>query len=355
MHIERLVLHNFRNYQHVDLSFSPKLNIFWGNNGQGKTNLLEAIHVLSTGRSFRTARLQDLIRDGATFFSIEASFYKDEMGQTIQVYYNKTTKKIVYNQASHSHFSNLLGILPSVLLSPDDLSIISGAPAERRRFLDLHIAQMDPLYLYYLNRYHKAVKQRNELLRTRKEETLTAWEHVMATAACYLIAQRKQASQYLQGPTSQWMELFSKAEPLHLHYESTLSPHDQEQNCLTQWHKARLKEMQYGTTLIGPHRDDLSIIHCEKEAKYFSSEGQKRSCIIALRFAQWEHMNSFMENSPLLSIDDYGIQLDPYRHQQLSHHMDRFGQVFLSSPQAIQPLSTSCHSFHVNCGTVTVS
>ena len=211
MHITYLKLLNFRNYKQVELSFSPRINVFWGNNGQGKTNLLEAIHMLSTGRSFRTHRLQDMVREGETHFYIEARFSKDEIIQSLKIYYDNVSKKVIYNETTYPQFSSLLGILPSVLLSPDDLSLINGSPAERRRFLDLHIAQIDPLYLFYLGRYYKAMKQRNELLRSQTADTLNIWEQAMAPAAGYLIAKRKQAAETLQESSSQWMKLFRKA------------------------------------------------------------------------------------------------------------------------------------------------
>lgn len=353
MRIDRLKLQNFRNYQKLELSFSPQVNVFWGNNGQGKTNLLEAIHVLSTGRSFRTHRLQDMVREGETFFYIEGHFSKDDISHSLKIYYDNTTRKIIYNETAYSHFSSVLGILPSVILSPDDLSLINGSPGERRRFLDLHIAQIDPLYLFYLSRYYKAMKQRNELLRSQSLETLSAWEQVMAPAASYLIIKRKQTAALLEGSASQWMTLFSQnREDLKLAYSVLQDAKDEDLSTklCSHWQKMRSKEMQYGATLTGPHRDDLSILLCGRQAKYFFSEGQKRSCTTSLRFAQWEHMTNLLGTPPILSIDDFGIQLDSERHKQLREQITRFGQVFLTCPQLINPLVTDIpfQAFHID-------
>ncbi len=352
MHLTYLKLQNFRNYEHVELAFSPKVNVFWGRNGQGKTNLLEAIRFLSTGRSFRTQRLQDLIREGQTHFYIEAHFVKNEITQSLKIYYDGNSKKIIYNDTSYPYLSALLGILPSALLSPDDIALIAGSPAERRRFLDLHIAQIDPLYLFYLSRYYKAMKQRNELLRSRNVETLAQWEQVMIPAAGYLIAKRKSAAQQLQEASAQWMELFSRDEKLGLVYGSFLQSASEEDLChklASHWQAARNKEMHYGTTLAGPHRDDLSIHLSGREAKHFSSEGQKRSCIAALRFAEWQHMQQRLEASPLLAIDDFGIQLDSERHAQLRDHLTHFGQVFVTSPHSI---NSAFREFSIENGTI---
>jgi DNA replication and repair protein RecF len=357
MRITHLKLKNFRNYKHAELSFSPQINVFWGNNGQGKTNLLEAIHVLSTGRSFRTHRLQDMVLQGETYFYIEAHFTKDGISQSLKIYYDHTARKVIYNETVYPHFSSLLGILPSVLLSPDDLVLINGSPAERRRFLDLHIAQIDPLYLFYLSRYYKAMKQRNELLRCQSHETLNAWEQVMVPAASYLMAKRKQATELLQESCLRWMRLFSQGEDLNLSYHFFLQGSKEEEfqsKLSAHWQNTRHKEMQYGTTTTGPHRDDVSILHCGKEARHFSSEGQKRSCIASLRFAQWEHMKKWIEAPPLLAIDDFGIQLDAERHNQLKEQIAHFGQVFLTSPHPIPPLTgnTAFHTFHVQQGQI---
>jgi DNA replication and repair protein RecF len=346
VHIIDLKLRNFRNYKNVELVFSPGVNVFWGDNGQGKTNLLEAIHVLSTGRSFRTHRLQDMVREGEDHFYIEARFFKEDIVQSLKIHYDDAAKKVIYNETAYPHFSSLLGILPSVLLSPDDLSLINGSPAERRRFLDLHIAQIDPLYLFYLARYYKAMKQRNVLLRSGPAETLGLWEKAMAPAASYLIAKRKQAIDTLQHTSSEWMGLFAQGEELHLSYHTSL----QDDKLEAHWTAARPKDIHYGTTMAGPHRDDLHILLSGKQAKPFSSEGQKRSCIASLRFAQWKHMRSRIESPPLLAIDDFGIQLDTKRREQLQEHIAHFGQVFLTAPQLLNPANSK--TFQVRRGEI---
>lgn len=338
MFLKRLFLRNFRNYQQVEAVFSPSINWIQGENGQGKTNLLEAIHFVSTGRSFRTHSLTDLISFGQKFFYIEAEFYKENLTQTLKIYYDENTRKVQYNQTIYTSLNSLLGILPSVLLSPDDLSLVSGNPAERRRFLDLHIAQIDPLYVHHLGRYFKAMKQRNHLLRSKNESTIQAWEQMMAQSASYLIQKRSQAALALKAPSSQWMEILSrKQDSIDIHYQSSLSlPQDFHHAALhfqQIWHQMRPKEMHIGTTLVGPHRDDLNIYLTEKPAKVFSSEGQKRSCISSLRFAEWEQMSEMLGLSPILGIDDFGIQLDNERRIQLKNHLSKFSQVFLTTPK----------------------
>jgi len=304
--------------------------------------LLEAVHLVSTGRSFRTRSLSDLISFGHHFFYLEAEFSKENITQTLKVYYDENTRKVQYNETVYPSLNCLLGILPSVLLSPDDLSIVSGNPAERRRFLDLHIAQVDPLYVHHLGRYFKAMKQRNHLLRAKSESAIQAWEQMMAQSADYLIKKRRQASLALKIPCTQWMETLSgHRDSIDISYHSSLSlPQAVNQDATLHfqqlWQKMRGKEMHVGSTLIGPHRDDLTIHLTDKPAKVFSSEGQKRSCISSLRFAEWEQMSGVLGYAPILGIDDFGIQLDKGRLGQLKNHLPKFKQVFLTSPIQMQ-------------------
>lgn len=341
MHLKRILLRHFRNYLQAQAFFSPSINFIQGKNGQGKTNLLEAIYLISTGRSFRTHNLSDLISFGQKFFYLEAEFEKAGVSQTITVYYDNNGRKVQHNDSSYPTLHSLLGILPSILLAPDDLSLVTGAPSERRRFLDLHIAQTDPSYLYHLGRYFKAMKQRNHLLRSPSLSTITAWEQMMAQSASEIILKRKQAVVALSSTLKKWVDILSETQDeVQLHYHTSPSGLIDEPEIATSlqkgFEKMRPKEKEIGNTLIGPHRDDLCIQLSHKSAKSFSSEGQKRGCISALRFAQWEQMSSLLEHKPLLGIDDFGIQLDAGRQAQLKHHLSSFKQVFLTSPTFIQ-------------------
>jgi DNA replication and repair protein RecF len=322
--IRKLYLRNFRNYASLEVEFSPKVNLIKGNNAQGKTNLLEALFFLSTGRSFRTSQLADLIRWNEPFFYLEAEFIKDNILQTIKLSFDGQAKKMHYNNTEFSHFTNLLGMLPTVMLAPEDINLIMGAPAERRRLLDLHIAQIDPVYVYHISRYYKAVKQRNYLLRHKKEDGISSWEQIMAAAAAYIHHKRTAVIAELQKPLAQAMERLSKNQDLlELKYHPSFTE---------DYAQSRAKEMHLGVTLAGPHRDDLIFTINGKEAKMFASQGQKRGAITALRLAQWDHFAQVTETLPILSIDDFGVHLDTNRHELLLDEMKTRGQVFLTSP-----------------------
>lgn len=353
MWLQNLVLRNFRNYAQIQAAFCPTVNVIHGDNGQGKTNLLEAIHLISTGRSFRTKRLSDLIRSGSTYFYIEAHFHKDGIPQSIKVYYDEQTRKVQVNNTIHTNFTSLLGTLPGILLSPEDHDLMNGAPSDRRKFIDVHIAQTDPLYVYHLGRYFKAMKQRNHLLKSRNESTLGAWEMAMAPSAAYIIQKRKAALNTLKTPIDHWMQTLSLGkDTLNASYDPSLNHKEPEQQLieklLSSWQKHRSKEMQLGSTLLGPHKDDLHICISEQDAKNFSSEGQKRCGSAALRLAQWQQLHETLSDKPLLAIDDFGIQLDANRQQILKEKLTEFGQVFLTTPHLSG--HEAAHAIHIHKG-----
>lgn len=327
MQLKQLRLHNFRNYEHVIASFGPGINLIQGKNGQGKTNLLEAICLLSTGQSFRTTHLKDLIRHGAAGFSIEGIFERDGIEQRLKISFDGQTKRVQHNQTNYTTFAKLLGLLPVVLMAPHDHELIGGAPNGRRRFLNIHIAQSNQTYAQHLIRYHKALQQRNCLLKSGEAASLDVWEAEMALSALYIVAKRQESVKTLRThlmPLAQ--ELSLNADIFDLTYTPSLAT-----KFIDFWKESRPKELIIGSTLHGPHRDDLQITFREKLAKSFSSEGQKRSCLAALRFAQWLELRDQTETTPLFGIDDFGVHLDPNRMQKLQEKLADFGQVFLTT------------------------
>ena len=191
MILQSLYLRHFRNFQEAHLDFGPRINLFQGNNAQGKTNLLEAIVLLSTGRSFRTPKLFDLIQEQNSFFFLEAQLQQGKITQVLRLSFDGAQKKAEYNGASYASFQPLLGTLPSILYAPGDLDLVSGAPEVRRRLMNLHLAQCDPLYVHHLLRYLRAVKQRNALLKMSSLDGIECYEQEMARSAEYLFFQRK--------------------------------------------------------------------------------------------------------------------------------------------------------------------
>ncbi len=305
MKLLALYLRDFRNYEKAAIRFSPNINYIYGKNGQGKTNLLEAIYLLITGRSFRTPHLRDLIRFQASSFYIEAHFEKNGIEQVLKFSYNEQGRKIIHNATAIPTVSSLLGILNGVIISPEDQKLISGAPKARRQFLDLMIAQTNPLYLYHLSRYFRAMKQRNHLFRHRKMLAIEAWEEQMAQSAAYLTLYREQTTTELEKQIHPLVRTLSgNADQLRLIYRSsalacTKREHGAVKNYfLKQFEIKRPREYEIGSTLTGPHRDDLEILLCDKEAHLFASEGQKRCSVTSLRLAQWSRLHTLAGEMP---------------------------------------------------------
>jgi DNA replication and repair protein RecF len=325
MHLERLLLRNFRNYKEAELEFDGSLNGICGDNGHGKTNLLEAIYLCITGRSFRTANLADLIRHGAESFFLEAHFLKHDVHQRLRIGYDGKERRIFHNETKLQALGMLLGHLRGVLLCPEDRELVSGGPSHRRRFLDLHLAQLDPLYLQHLARYHRALRQRNRLLRTSSDEGIEVWEEQMALSAAYLTEVRLRAIEELSAPAAATLQQLAPGEELTLTYKHSTC----DKEALTA-HRAR--ERILGTTTIGPHRDDLEIHLNGRPARLFGSEGQKASCAMALKFTEWERLRTHSAEQPLFLIDDFTANLDEKRKRALNEQLEKVGQAFLALP-----------------------
>jgi len=338
MHLQSLYLRNFRSYEDELVTFSPHCNLILGKNGEGKTNLLEAISLLCTGKSFRTFHLTDLICLEKETFYLEACFFKEGVEQSLQLTFDGKIKSVVHNATVYQGFLPLIGLLPIVVCAPEDGALISGPPAERRRFLDLQIAQSDPLYLYHLSRYYRAMKQRNVLLKKRLLSTISSWEEIMALSGTYLIQKRQSAIDRLNQSVGEFMqELSGEKEKLELHYLASVFTKREEELIAAlraAFEKYRSKEMEIGSTLHGPHRDEIQIFIDERSAKSFSSEGQKRCALLALRLAEWQRMHEETLQKPFLALDDFTSHLDKRRLRFLEEKLCELGQIFLTSPES---------------------
>lgn len=331
MFLKALYLRNFRNYAEAEISFQEGINPIVGDNAQGKTNLLEAIYLVSTGRSFRTQVLGELIRQGESFFYLEASVVHVGLTQKVQISFDGQNRRLQMDANTYSSFQPLLGTLPLVLYTPQDTELITGAPAVRRRFFNLHLAQSDPLYVHHLSRFWRAMQQRNCLLRQKAHKSLDCWEAEMALSGAYLQQTRSALVQELRGPLSEKSSLLSGKQEIHelrFHpsYPSTSEAY------LQQLQKHRGREMDLGLTLTGPHRDDFTLLIEGKPARFFASEGQKKTAIAALRFAEWERLRERMGFPPLMGIDDLGLHLDEKRLKTLQDELGQLGQVFVTTP-----------------------
>lgn len=352
--LKSLRLSHFRNWEEGHFVFNPKINFFTGPNGHGKTAILEALYLLVLGRSFRTYQLQELIQKGTDSLFLEAEMVRDGIETRLRYAFDGKQRKLFCNQTEYSSLTEWIGLLPGLVITPDD-QLVKGTPQQRRQFIDLLIAQEDSYYLHCLARYYRAMRQRNALLKKQETKTLETWEQEMAQAGAYLICKRQETIEDLKTLSQ---TIFSALNPeeiqsLDLRYDTKVQEKNERakvvEEILSHFNHYRTRELILGCTLWGPHRDDLIIQIQALEARSYASEGQKRTLVNALRFGAWERLKKRLNTSPLMLIDDIGIGLDPQRQERLANYIQGMGQVFITGTQDLN-LQNSFNTFHVFSG-----
>lgn len=353
-----LSLHQFRNYKKASIYLGPKINLFIGKNGQGKTNCLEAIALLIAGKSFRTSFFKEMILNNEEAFEIQAVFERHDLEQTLSVQYHPQRRRLKHNETVYASLVPLIGLLQGVFFSSYQNALVRGTPSVRRRFLDLQCSQIDPLYLHHLKRYQKALKDRNLFLKQKNLSHLYPYDVLLAQSAPYLIEKRLKALKELEPLVKKHLlELTGQSEPFSFEYLFSVK----EMNPLvshfegfkTLYEKYRSKDARFGLTHLGPHKDDLFMLLQNLEAKKFASEGQVQSLIHALYFAEYDRLKQASEELPLFCIDDVGQNLDQSRRNKLYQKLEGLGQVFLSTPEMPDySFQTDVRAFEVKEGTL---
>lgn len=330
--LSALRLYNFRNYEDSKYSFAPGINGIFGPNGSGKTNVLEALSLLSTGRSFRNGTLEEMIRYEQSRFIVDARLQKGDLLTKITLSYEGDKKEARINSNHYAYFSSVLGHFPLVLYAPRDMNIITAAPAERRRFWNVLLSQASPLYLHHLTRYTRALKQRNTLLKKKKGDQLEVWNAQLAHSGIFLIRTRRGCIEMIAPLLQKYFDLLSpQQQAISIHYEPSINTQSEE-GYLHELHRMTERDILYQTTNYGPHRDDFSIQLDKRLAKTYASEGQKRTCIAALKCAEWTLLDSQADTSPLLCIDDCPAHLDDERTNRFINTLLMFPQVLITAP-----------------------
>lgn len=346
MRVQSLYLKNYRNHREAFFEFDAAINALCGPNACGKTNVLESLYFGIAGRSIRHAAPVECIRNESEYFFIHLQFEKQGIEQSLKISCNPTEKKIFYNQTPLNTFAALIGLLQGTALTPDDVALIKGPPALRRQFLDLLIAQNDPLYMHYSTRFHRAMQQRNCILRKRDSKGALCWEEEMANAAAYIWRQRDRVIHALQSTCQRLHEtLTDHPSTLSFGFKSFATPIEEnlKDKVMAAYERHRKREMELGFTLVGPHKDDLTIKLDAQEARFFASEGQQRTVATALRLGEWELIKAASDETPIMILDDLGLGLDPQRKRRLLEHLTQMGQVFVSSTIDL-PISCRIHN-----------
>lgn len=320
MIIEFIELKNFRNYQNLKLEFDEQTNIFYGDNAQGKTNILEAIYLSGTTKSHKGSKDRDMILFGEEEAHLRTFIRKSEMDYKIDIHLKKNKAKgIAINGVPIRRASELFGIANFVFFSPEDLSIIKQGPAERRRFLDMELCQLDKIYLHNLANYNKIVAQRNKLLKDlafRKdlEDTLDIWDLQLAEYGKKVIQGRETFVKQLNQIISEIHEKLSGGrEKLSVFYEKNCS----KEALYEELQKNRERDIRLKTTSAGPHRDDLLFSVDSVDIRKFGSQGQQRTAALSLKLSEIELVKKIIHDTPILLLDDVLSELDHNRQNYL--------------------------------------
>lgn len=324
MIIKSLELENFRNYETLSICFDAGTNILYGDNAQGKTNILEAIYVSATTKSHKGSKDKDIVNFNAEEAHIRTFVEKDGLTNRVDMHLRKNKSKgIAINGQKIKKAAELLGLLNVVFFSPEDLSIIKNGPAERRHFVDMELCQLDSFYLYNLNNYNKIVNQRNKLLKDmffnpELKDTLTIWDSQLVGYGSKIIERRitfvKQLNEIIYDIHKR---LSGGKEEIEIIYEPDVRLEDYERELsLNQERDIKLK-----MTSIGPHRDDFSFVVTKDDEKIdirkFGSQGQQRTAALSLKLAEIELVKKLTGEPPLLLLDDVLSELDSNRQNYL--------------------------------------
>ena len=330
MVIESIELKNYRNYDELHMDFSRGTNILYGDNAQGKTNVLEAIYVCATTKSHRGSKDREIIQFDRDESHIKLKVRKNNVPFRIDMHLKKNKAKgVAVNGVPIRKSSELFGIVNVVFFSPEDLNLIKNGPSERRRFMDMELCQLNKLYVHSLVQYNRIVVQRNKLLkdmvfRPDYEETLDIWDMQLIQYGKELIHYREEFVEQLNGMIeSIHRQLSGGKEDICLVYEPNVKEEDFD-NALK---KSRSSDLKQKTTLIGPHRDDLSFLINGIDIRRFGSQGQQRTAALSLKLAEIELVKKIVKDYPILLLDDVLSELDGSRQSQLLAEIDHIQTV----------------------------
>ena len=324
MIVESLSLQNYRNYENLSLNFSDGTNIFYGNNAQGKTNILEAVYMSGTTKSHRTNKDLELIRFSEEESHISTMIKKNGISHKIDIHLkNNKSKGVAIDGIPIKKASELFGMINFVFFSPEDLNIIKNGPAEKRRFIDIELCQLNKIYLSDLANYNKIVVQRNKLLkdlyfRGDFKDTLDIWDMQLCEYGQKIIEMREsfieRLNEIIYGIHH---SLSGGKENLKIVYLKNC----EKENFMEQLKLNRERDIKLKTTSVGPHRDDLGFFFDDMDVRKFGSQGQQRCAALSLKLSEIELVKSVTKDTPILLLDDVLSELDKNRQNYLLNHI----------------------------------
>ena len=337
MYINKIKLQNFRNYNEQEINLNKSINVFYGDNAQGKTNILEAIFLCTFGKSFRTNKEKELIKLGKDNANVIIEYEKKDRDGKISISISDK-KQILVNGIKIKKLSELLGNLNIVIFTPDDINILKGGPALRRRFLDMMIGQLKPNYVYTLNMYIKTLEQRNNYLRQIKEENkpenlLDIWDEKLIEYADIIYKYRKEFIDKIKKKINIiHKKITDEKEEINIQYISNCESKEVYSELLKQRRKLDIIK---GFTTKGIHRDDFEIYINNKELSIYGSQGQNRTAILSLKLSELQVIYDEIEEEPILLLDDFMSELDINRRKNFLNNINNT-QVIITCAEKIE-------------------
>jgi DNA replication and repair protein RecF len=328
MYIKNIYLENFRNYDKQFIELNENINVFYGNNAQGKTNVLEALYFCALGRSFRTYKDNELINIKNNDAKIDVNYIKNDRENEIEIIISRNSKKTIkLNKIKISKNSELVGNINIVIFSPDDIIILKQNPGLRRKFLDILISQLRPKYLYDLTEYNKILEQRNAELKNKRIETMDVWNEQLAIYAEKINKSRKEYIGKLSDKIGSIQpQITNKKENIRIEYKTQFESKEQFINLLINNYNLDLLR---GYTSVGPHREDFEIYINDKELNIYGSQGQHRTALLALKIAELQIIEDETNETPILLLDDVTSELDIERIKLIFEKIKKY-QVFIT-------------------------
>jgi DNA replication and repair protein RecF len=344
MHIEEIQLKNYRNYEQLEAQFENKVNVILGENAQGKTNVMESIFVLAMAKSHRTSNDKELIRWDMEYAKIEGRIVKNHGSVPMQLVVSKKGKRAKYNHIEQKKLSQYVGNMNVVMFAPEDLNLVKGSPQVRRRFIDMEIGQVSPVYLHDISQYQKVLQQRNHYLKQlqiKKQTNLTMLDILteqFIQMAAKIIAKRYEFIRMLE----QWalpihQGISRGLETLKIQYKPSVDVSEEQELSKMikvyeeKFAKIKTREIERGTTLFGPHRDDLEFIVNNRDVQTFGSQGQQRTTALSVKLAEIELIHKEIGEYPILLLDDVLSELDDYRQSHLLNTIQGKVQTFVTT------------------------
>ncbi len=350
MILKTLDLQNFRNIESARVEFREGVNILYGNNAQGKTNIIEAIRFFSECRSFRGASDKEIIMAGRNAAYIEAEFEKEDRLQNAEVRFYDDKRREIYLNGGKTGPKEFLGKLNSVLFYPEQLSLIKNGPDNRRRFIDLSVCQLRPVYYTLLSRFSRVLLQRNALLKNGDYQTLDIWDERFAKLSFLVTKTRENYLQRLEGHAVPALrEISGGTEELRLKYVPSFEATD-ENDLYNELVRTHDRDKELGYTTVGAHKDDFESYINDKNVKIYGSQGQQRSCVMAFKLAETEIVGEMNGEYPLILLDDVFSELDTGRRDYITGKI-KGKQVIITSCDPI-PSLPDANLIYVENGTV---